>query len=56
MAATLTKAEAGYRATRVGDKARRCGNCSMYKSPKQCTLVKGVIDPEDICKHWEKKS
>ena len=57
MAPTLTKAEGNYRRTKG---PRQCGNCSMYRQTDhrdmgRCTLVKGVILPEDVCDKWESK-
>lgn len=47
-----TKAEAEYRKA-TGDE--RCGNCSMFRYPHDCTLVQGVIRTSDTCKYWEAK-
>jgi len=57
MAPTMTKAETNYRPASFTN--RRCGVCSMYKrsSPLgSCTLVKGLIDPDYVCKKFEPRS
>jgi hypothetical protein len=46
----VTKAEANYRQT---GGLERCGNCSMFEAPDRCTLVEGMILPEDVCDYWE---
>jgi hypothetical protein len=52
MAATKTKADANYR-TRA--QSRHCQDCSMYRRPNDCTLVKGYISPMGTCRFWEAK-
>jgi broad specificity phosphatase PhoE len=52
-AATLTKSAVNYRDAPEGSE-ERCGNCSMYHA-KQCTLVRGLIDPDDVCDRWAAK-
>jgi hypothetical protein len=57
MAPTMTKAETNYRPAHVTN--RRCGVCSMYKRSRtlgSCTLVKGMIDPDYVCKKFEPRS
>jgi hypothetical protein len=34
--------------------SERCGNCSMFRKPNQCTAVAGNISPKGWCKLWEK--
>ena len=55
----VTKSSVNYREAK-GDK--RCGNCFMYRPSHvhkiikgSCTLVEGVIDPDDTCDKWERK-
>src|SRR5262245_17686725 len=44
----LSKEEAGYQ-----DAAPCCGACAMFSPPSGCTLVKGSIDPDAVCEHFE---
>ena len=44
----LSKAEAGY-----VDNAPCCGACAMFSPPSGCTLVKGKIDADAVCEHFE---
>lgn len=52
----ITKEQAGYRRS---DDDEFCGNCSMIRmnppdfESYSCTLVKGLIEPEMTCDHWE---
>jgi 8-oxo-dGTP pyrophosphatase MutT (NUDIX family) len=46
----LAKAEVHYRPS-IG--SRKCENCVMFRGPGSCTLVKGAIDPEDVCDRFE---
>lgn len=53
--AALSKAQVDYRA--AIDPDRRCGTCSMFRisgddEHGECTLVKGIIDPQDVCNRW----
>jgi len=50
--ATLTKAQARY-CDPSDQPGRHCGNCSMFRAPGLCTLVKGLIDPGAVCDHWD---
>lgn len=60
MTEKLAKPEVNYR---KATSSRRCGNCSMFRrgrsemmvSEGTCTLVKGDIDPFDVCDRWEPK-
>jgi len=47
----VSKASVNYR---HGSKEFHCGNCAMYADHK-CSLVAGVIDPQDVCDRWEAK-
>ncbi len=44
---------------RPADSSRHCGNCVMIRlnapdfESHSCTLVKGLIEPEDVCDRWE---
>lgn len=49
-AATMTQADAGY--TMTGAK-ERCRDCSMFRAPDACTLVRGDISPEGHCDYWQ---
>ena len=51
-AATLSKAQARYRDP-SDEPGKHCGNCSMFRTPGACTLVKGAIDPAAVCDHWD---
>ena len=53
MAATKDKDEVNYR--KADRYNQRCGNCSMYRYPRRCTLVKGAISAGDVCDEWEKE-
>lgn len=49
---TRDKADVGYRR---GSAARNCGNCVMIRAAgdgHRCTLVRGPIDPADVCDEW----
>lgn len=53
--ATLSKNEVAYRP--AIDPERRCGTCSMFTisgddEHGECSLVKGIIDPQDTCNRW----
>lgn len=45
----LAKTAVNYRPA-TGD--RRCGSCVMFGDGR-CTLVKGVINADDVCDRWE---
>ena len=52
----ITKAAAYYR--RADIPGERCGNCKFFRKQAQyangfCTLVEGVIEPEDTCNLWQ---
>lgn len=53
-AATLSKAAVNYRD--ATDPKRECGNCEMFRAPHGCTLVKGRIEPDDVCDRWVAKA
>lgn len=51
----LSQKEVDYRPAK--DPERRCGTCSMFRisgddEHGECTLVKGIIDPQDVCNRW----
>ena len=57
---TLSKPEANYRAG--GKAGHQCGDCSMarnWRAPDfesgDCTLVKGLIEADHVCDHFEAK-
>ena len=51
----ISKAEANYREA-TSTSSRRCGNCTMFVRLHQtCTLVRGAIDPDAVCDHFEAK-
>jgi hypothetical protein len=55
MAPTLTKGQADYHlAQTTYDRNRYCKDCSMFRDGR-CTLVKGLIDREGTCKHYDPK-
>jgi hypothetical protein len=45
--------EAGYRTTKSDMTC--CRECTMYRKPAACTLVKSPIKPEDVCMYFERK-
>lgn len=54
--ATVSKESVHYR---TGTPLKNCGNCSMFRlrgpdfETGACTLVKGIIDKNDVCDEWE---
>lgn len=58
MAETTTtkigKDQAGYRAD-GGSPQTRCGTCSMFMTPRGCSLVKGDISPKAVCVYYKPK-
>ncbi len=48
-----TKAKAHYR---IGNKAKRCGICTMFRAPHSCTSVEGTIRPGGLCDYFEAKA
>lgn len=50
---TKTKTEVKYQDSPKGEK--RCGLCSMFRSPHRCTLVKGFILRQGYCVEFEWK-
>ncbi len=48
-----TKAKAHYR---IGNKAKRCGICTMFRPPHSCTSVEGTIRPGGLCDYFEAKA
>lgn len=49
----VSKESVNYRRAAPGAE-HRCGTCVMYKASR-CDLVKGYIDPKDVCDKWEAK-
>jgi len=49
----MTKTEAKY--VDVSKYREHCSTCSMFRVPRRCTLVLGVIKPNGWCKHWGPK-
>lgn len=47
----ITKTEANYVDGPV--KVQPCKRCSMWRMPRNCTLVKGTIKPVGRCDRWE---
>lgn len=47
-----SKAEADYR---DGSPAEHCGICTMFRPPKSCTAVEGVIRFGGVCDYFDKK-
>jgi len=45
-----TKAQAHYR---PGEGNRRCGNCTMFRTPSSCISVAGDIRPADQCDYFK---
>lgn len=51
----LSQKAVDYRPAKDPD--RRCGTCSMFRisgddEHGECTLVQGIIDPNDVCNRW----
>jgi hypothetical protein len=34
---------------------RRCALCTMFREPRSCTAVQGIILPDDVCNIFERK-
>lgn len=57
----ITKDEADYKGPRERAQAnerepdRDCDDCTMFQKPSRCSLVIGHIDPEGVCKYFERK-
>lgn len=49
---TRTKVSVHYR---DGTTKRHCGNCTMFRAPHACTLVKGEIRRDGVCDRWYKR-
>lgn len=47
-----TKAEADYR---DGTPEEHCGKCTMFRQPKSCTAVEGVIRYSGVCDYFKSK-
>ncbi len=52
MAEKISKAEADYGS---GTWHRKCALCTMFLPPHGCTLVRGEIQADDVCKYFERK-
>lgn len=46
----VSKASVNYRESTGSQK---CGNCSMFRDGNSCTLVAGLIRPDDVCDEWD---
>jgi hypothetical protein len=47
-----TKREVNYG---EGIPQRRCALCTMFREPRSCTAVQGVILPDDVCDIFDRK-
>ena len=47
-----TKKGADYR---QGSDKKRCGNCTMFRPPHDCTAVKGIISKWAVCDYFKRK-
>lgn len=47
-----SKEQAHYR---DGTPKEHCGRCSMFRPPKSCTAVDGVIRYSGVCDYFEQK-
>lgn len=47
-----TKETSNYR---EGNEEKRCGNCTMFRSPHECTAVKGYIEREALCDYFKRR-
>lgn len=58
MSAKVAKPSVNYRPADEHS-TKRCESCSMYRKGNgekgTCTLVRGAIDPSDVCDEWEPK-
>lgn len=54
MAAKLSKESVNYRKAKIAA-SKRCGLCSMFREPKDCTLVEGYILRSFVCDRFAKK-
>lgn len=48
----VSKADADYR---KGTPEEHCGICTMFRPPKSCTLVDGIIRFSDVCDYFKEK-
>ena len=53
MAGKSSKAVAKYQDK--GTHNRRCGLCTMFRSPSSCTAVVGPISAQAVCRYFERK-
>lgn len=55
MSDKVTKESVDYR--RISPRAiKRCGVCSMFREPNNCTLVEGLIEPKrHVCDRFDWK-
>ncbi len=53
--AELSKTDANYISHTV-TRGEKCADCSMFREPDSCTLVKGKIAKVGHCRYWEKKN
>jgi hypothetical protein len=53
MAPTMTKRETNYRIPAKTDEP--CRDCTMFRTPGSCSLVKGAISPHGHCEEFERK-
>lgn len=50
---TIAKSQAGY----INEAIRElCENCSMFRNPDSCTLVRGTINKTGHCDYYESKA
>jgi hypothetical protein len=49
----ISKKEAQYKDVSPDREERRCYICTMFRAPSSCSLVRGKILAEGVCKHFE---
>jgi len=54
MAPTLSKSAVNYRMSQGGH--HMCRDCTMFRKPHDCTLVKGHISPDGTCRRFYAKT
>ena len=54
MSRKVSKDEADYQAEPKD--GRRCGYCSMWRTPGTCTAVEGRISPKGWCRYYKRRA
>jgi hypothetical protein len=48
----ISQEDAGYR---DGTPEKNCGQCTMFREPGSCTLVKGKIAATGVCDYFDRE-